>query len=141
MPDYFDRLLGRSAPEGLDGLTPVRPRLSGPFERGDAVGAALPVLREEPDGPRRAAVPAADQPVPREPSVRPPATAPAASRAAERPAAPAVSPVRQTPLLVVPSVGAAPAPAVGPVRRETAEPRVTERTVTAPQEAVKPPGA
>ncbi len=47
MPDYFDRLVTKGDPGG--DVVRVRPRLPGPFERIDALGAAR-VARSGPGG-------------------------------------------------------------------------------------------
>jgi hypothetical protein len=86
MPDFFDRLVGRGAPDaggpGPGGPPRVRPRLPGPFERMDALGGdtGIRTVHEE----RTAAPPVTGPAGP----VPPPAPTPIGDRRTARPATP-----------------------------------------------------
>lgn len=141
MPDFFDRLVGRSKPDATGRGVRVRPRLPGPFERIDAFGpgAGPPVPDAgHPAAPRPAG--AAEQPRP--------ATAAAGDRQPARPALPQVlqvlqtpvaprepappgrPPVQAVPLLVPPRLP--PAPAAAPPERRAAAPRTDGSADTPP---------
>ncbi|MFE7590927.1 hypothetical protein ACFU6K_16140, partial [Kitasatospora sp. NPDC057512] len=104
MPDYFDRLVAKGGPGG-DAVR-VRPRLPGPFERIETLGAAPPAVEEAAASGREAGQPV-PAPLPR-PSVAPrPLPSEGTLRPALREAPPAPSaalPLPRTPLLVTPSL-------------------------------------
>jgi hypothetical protein len=142
MPDFFDRLVGRSTPDGAArGGVRVRPRLPGPFERIDAFGPGA--------GPP---VPEAGQPAASRPggAAEPPrpVTATAGDRQPARPAPLQILQVLQTPvaprepaptgrppvpavpLLVPPKLP--PAPSAAPPERRAAAPRADGSAGTPP---------
>ena len=131
MADHFDRLAGRTAPDG--GTAPrVQPRLPGPFERIDTLGA-------DPEPPPSAPARPAERPVPLPAPL--PAAYPAHRKAEPAPPRPVPLPLalRETP---APEHGALLAPAVPPpppqpvAGREPSEP-VTVRAV-GPQPHTEP---
>ncbi|RGD58066.1 hypothetical protein DR950_09925 [Kitasatospora xanthocidica] len=150
MPDYFDRLVAKGGPGG--DTVRVRPRLPGPFERIETLGAAPPPVGEAAASGREAGQPgpaplprpsAAPRPLPSEGPLRP------ALREAP-PTPPAALPLPRTPLLVTPPLAparVAPAAPAGPGTEGTAARPVAVPAVTAPvrpsgpEQAATPPPA
>ncbi|WP_405734191.1 hypothetical protein OG607_39310 [Streptomyces sp. NBC_01537] len=141
MPDFFDRLVGRSTPDAAGRGVRVRPRLPGPFERIDAFGPGAGPPEPEtghPAAPRpggaaeppRPATAAAGDRQPARPALLQVLQVLQTPVAPREPAPPGRPPVPAVPLLVPPRLP--PAPASAPPERRAAAPRTDDSADTPP---------